>query len=61
MEWTNCPHCGDKLSEFMWCNHCGDITLLDEYQDALDAPAKVYTPADYNKLAMDTVFKKIWP
>ena len=28
-----CPHCGDKCTEFFWCKHCGDITLLDEYMD----------------------------
>jgi len=41
-----CPHCGDKCTEFFWCNHCGDITLLDEYiDDQLDkVNAKVYRP-----------------
>ena len=30
-EITNCLHCGDKLTEYLWCKHCGDQTLLDEY------------------------------
>jgi hypothetical protein len=29
----SCPHCGDALSDYFWCHHCGDITLLDEYFD----------------------------
>ena len=28
-----CPHCGDQCTDYYWCKHCGDITLLDEYQD----------------------------
>lgn len=28
-----CPHCGDQCTSYYWCKHCGDITLLDEYQD----------------------------
>lgn len=28
-----CPHCGDQCTAYYWCKHCGDITLLDEYQD----------------------------
>lgn len=32
----HCPHCGSQLVEenYKWCAHCGDITLLDEYEDA---------------------------
>lgn len=30
---TKCLHCGDKLTEYLWCKHCGDQTLLDEYAD----------------------------
>ncbi len=26
-----CLHCGDRLTEYLWCKHCGDQTLLDEY------------------------------
>ena len=28
-----CPHCGTKLKDHNWCQYCGDITWLDEYQD----------------------------
>lgn len=61
MEWSNCPHCGDKLTEYMWCQHCGDITLLDEYQDIIDAPEKTYTPAQFAKESMDFAISRIWP
>jgi len=51
-----CPHCGDKCTEFFWCKHCGDITLLDEYQDdQLDkVNAKIYRSAKCLGLRKDT-------
>lgn len=41
---NKCPHCGDRLSGYKWCNDCGDITHLDEYlDDQLDkVNAKIY-------------------
>lgn len=40
-----CPHCGDKCTEFFWCKHCGDITLLDEYMDdQMDKVGYEYKP-----------------
>lgn len=39
-EITNCLHCGDELTEYLWCKHCGDQTLLDEYTGE-------HTPEEY--------------
>ena len=40
-----CPHCGDQCTSYYWCKHCGDITLLDEYQDdQLDKVGYEYKP-----------------
>ena len=43
-----CPHCGDECTDYYWCKHCGDITLLDEYiDDQLDkVNAKIYRPIE---------------
>ena len=29
-----CPHCGEHTTDYKWCKYCGDITHLDEYEDA---------------------------
>jgi hypothetical protein len=55
MELENCPHCGDQLIEFLWCKHCGDITLLDEYQDDQLDRVPPRTVQEYNAIALDFV------
>lgn len=50
-----CPHCGDKCTEFFWCKHCGDITLLDEYMDdQLDKVGYEYKPNTQIRLSNES-------
>ena len=60
MELENCPHCGDQLVEFLWCKHCGDVTLLDEYRDDQLDNVVPRTVQEYNTIAMDFVKKRLW-
>ena len=55
MNTKQCPHCGDELTEFLWCKHCGDVTLLDEYEDDQLDKVPPRTVQEYNAIALDFV------